>query len=132
MKGKTTMNAIMVIAPYWHNETWVFDDPITGLAAEPFVAGIPDMINYLVRDIPNARDGFRLTFSSVAFPGHQEKVTWMHGDETGNWYRLEKPPMEGWLCPALFKYFAQAPAEIFCRADPLKEKKSVDTVDSNV
>jgi hypothetical protein len=26
--------------------------------------------------------------------------------------------MEGWLCPALFKYFPQAPAEIHVRAEP--------------
>ena len=41
-------NQIQVISPYWHAGTWVFDDPATGLVQEPFVAGVPDMINDLV------------------------------------------------------------------------------------
>ena len=27
--------------------------------------------------------------------------------------------MEGWLCPALFKYFDKAPREIFVKAEPI-------------
>jgi hypothetical protein len=46
------------------------------------------------------------------------KLTWVRGDSTDNWYRLEKPPMEGWLCPALFKYYREAPKELYVRADP--------------
>jgi hypothetical protein len=26
--------------------------------------------------------------------------------------------MEGWLCPALFKYFDKAPPELYVRAEP--------------
>jgi hypothetical protein len=29
--------------------------------------------------------------------------------------------MEGWLCPALFKYFESAPKEIFLKAEPKKQ-----------
>jgi hypothetical protein len=55
-------NQINVIAPYWLEsaETWVFDDERVGLVQEPFVSGVPEMIGDLVRDIPNARAGFRL------------------------------------------------------------------------
>jgi hypothetical protein len=38
----------------------------------------------------------------------------------GNWYQADEPPMEGWLCPALFRYFETAPAELFVKAEPLK------------
>ena len=50
-------NQIMVIAPYWLDEagTWVFDDPATGLSQEPFVEGVPEMIDDLVADISDAR-----------------------------------------------------------------------------
>ncbi|WP_017717610.1 DUF6717 family protein [Kamptonema formosum] len=34
----------------------------------------------------------------------------------GNWYRWEGKNMEGWLCPALFKYFSEAPKKIYCKA----------------
>jgi hypothetical protein len=111
-------NSIMVIAPYRYNGTWVFDDPRAGLVREPFVGGVPEMIDLLVADIPAADKGFRLTFSTREFPGYQRKLTWVRGDAGGNWYRLEKPPMEGWLCPALFKYYREAPKELYVRADP--------------
>ncbi len=63
-------NQIMVIAPYWLEAagTWVFDDPATDLKQEPFVEGIPEMMDDLVADIPNARSGFRLLFSAAPFP----------------------------------------------------------------
>ena len=111
-------NSIVVIAPYRYNGTWVFDDPSAGLVREPFVAGVPEMIDVLVADIPDAAKGFRLTFSAREFPGYQRKLTWVRGDSTGNYYRLEKPPMEGWLCPALFRYYREAPKELFVKADP--------------
>ena len=65
MKGKIVMpNQIMVIAPYWleNLRAWVFDDPKVRLEQEPFVSGITEMIDFLVKDIPNAKGGFRLLF----------------------------------------------------------------------
>ena len=61
-------NAIHVIVPYRHASTWVFDDPRVGLYQEPFVSGIPEMIDSIVANIPNAEKGFRLLFSSAPFP----------------------------------------------------------------
>ena len=40
-------NQIMVIFPYLYEDTWVFDDRDTGLEKEPFVCGIPEMINIM-------------------------------------------------------------------------------------
>ena len=106
-------NAIMVIAPYWWGGTWVFDDPAVDLVREPFVAGVPEMIDHLVRDVENARQGVRLTFSASPFPGCQEELIWVREESGGNWYRTEDPPMEGWLCPALLRYFDEAPERIY-------------------
>ena len=64
-------NAIHVIVPYRHASTWVFDDPRVGLSQEPFVSGIPEMIDTMVANIPNAEKGFRLLFASEPFPGYQ-------------------------------------------------------------
>jgi hypothetical protein len=82
-------NALLVIAPYRHAGTWVFDDPKAGLVREPFVAGVPEMIDVLVQDIPGATNGFRLLFSARPFPGYQKKLTWLRGDMGGNYYRME-------------------------------------------
>jgi len=110
-------NSIMVIAPYRHAGTWVFDDSAVGLHREPFMAGIPEMIDDMVRDIPNAENGFRLLFSPEPFPGYSHKLTWRRGGRMGNWYYCEEYQKEGWLCPALFKYFDDAPNEIYVKAE---------------
>lgn len=112
-------NAILVIAPYQYNGTWVFDDPRFGLVREPFVAGVPEMIDVLVADIPNADQGFRLTFSAKKFPGFQKKLEWVRGDMDGNYYKIDDPPMEGWICPAMFKYYEKPPAELYVKAEPI-------------
>ncbi len=112
-------NAIMVIAPYRHQGTWVFDDASAGLVKEPFVAGVPEMIDVLVEEIPTADQGFRLLFSAQPFPGHQKKLTWLRGDSGGNYYAVDEPPMEGWICPALFKYYASAPKNLYVKAEPI-------------
>ncbi|QEH37774.1 hypothetical protein OJF2_63650 [Aquisphaera giovannonii] len=112
-------NAIMVVAPYWYNGTWVFDDPAVGLRREPFVAGVPEMIDVLVKDIPGAKDGFRLLFSANPFPGHQKTLTWLRGDSQGNFYRLEGTSMEGWICPAMFRYYRRPPASLYVKAEPI-------------
>ena len=114
-------NQIFVIAPYWHAGTWVFDDPARDLQQEPFVMGVPEMIDDLVDVIPNARNGFRLLFSTAPFPGFQRRVAWVREDMEGNWYRSVEPPMEGWLCPALFKFFDAAPSEIYVKAEPIRD-----------
>jgi hypothetical protein len=111
-------NSILVIAPYRYNGTWVFDDERAGLVREPFVGGVPEMIDILIADIPDAADGFRLTFSARPFPDYDKKLTWLRGDMGGNYYRLDDPPLEGWICPALFKYYERAPAELYVKADP--------------
>ena len=112
-------NAIKVIQPYRAAGTWVFDDAATGLKAEPFVNGIPEMIDRLVADIPDARAGFRLTFAASAFPGHELVVN--RGESYGGGYYYVDPETkrQGWLCPALFKYFHDAPEAIYVKADPL-------------
>jgi hypothetical protein len=113
-------NSLVVIAPYWYEGAWVFDDTKAGLSREPFVAGVPEMINVLIKDIPGAKDGFRLTFSAKPFPGFQKKLRWVRAESGGNYYRLADPPMEGWLCPAMFKYFSEAPKELYVKAEPKK------------
>ena len=114
-------NAILIIKPYWYNGTWVFDDERVNLYREPFVAGIPEMINHITKDIPNAKNGFRLLFSASPFPGYQMRLTWRRKEDGGNWYYSEDLKMEGWLCPALFKYCKKAPKEIYAKAEAIPE-----------
>ena len=115
-----TGNALQIIKPYFKNGTWVFDDADKNLKREPFVAGVPEIINVLVADIPNAKDGFRLTFSSRPFPGHELVARKGKAESGGYWYRIDGTKQDGWLCPALFKYFDKAPAIIYAKADAIE------------
>jgi hypothetical protein len=109
-------NSIMIIHPYLFNGVWVFDDESTGLVREPFVSGIPEMINKLVYNIKNAKDGFNLHFSSNKFPDYNVKLTNTGKLEAGGtWYSWDKENMTGWLCPALLKYFKEPPEYIYAK-----------------
>jgi hypothetical protein len=107
------MNAINIIAPYKHHGMWVFDDPRVGLLQEPFVAGADTMIDRAVADIPDAEHGFTMIFSTTPFPGHQYRLDWRREESGGNIYYAEKLKLEGWLCPALLRYFPEAPKQLY-------------------
>src|SRR5437879_10305071 len=112
------MNALLVIAPYKYQGTWVFDDARVGLFREPFIAGIDTMIDKAVAEIPNAKKGFRAIFSAAPFPGANLKLDWRREESGGNWYYSDQFKMEGWLCHALLKYFPIAPREIYVKIEP--------------
>ena len=112
------LNAINVIAPYRYLGMWAFDDPRVGLVQEPFVGGADVIIDRVVEGLRNAEAGFLMLFSATPFPGHQFRLSWRRADGNGNYYYSEAHGMEGWLCPALLKYFDKAPEEIFFQVKP--------------
>ena len=131
------MTATMTIYPYLlEGSCWVFDDERTGLKEEAFVLGMTEMISKLVefKLIPNADKGFTLTFAAEPFD-HDVELSWLSPEDVaaefhctlnelpgeGNWYRgmVAGEEMVGWLCPALFCYFDEAPPKIFVKAEPL-------------
>ncbi len=119
------MHAIGVIVPYKYEGMWVFDDPAVGLFREPFVAGIDIMIDRLVASFPNAEQDFPLLFSAMPFPGHTVKLQWRREEAGGNWYFCPQFDIEGWLCPAHFKYFNETPPELYCRAEERHDRHIV-------
>lgn len=127
----------LTIYPYLLKGTcWVFDDEKTGLKEEAFVLGMSEMISRQVeaKAIPNAAKGFALSFAAEPFD-HDLELTWIQPQDVakltndayvglpglGNWYRggVAGEEMVGWLCPALFFYFNEAPKKIFVKAEPL-------------
>src|SRR2546421_11960648 len=120
------MNSLMVIVPYKYEGMWVFDDPAVGLSKEPFIAGIDTLIDKATAKIPHAEHGFRAIFSAMPFPGANFKLEWRREDSGGNWYYSPEFQQEGWLCPALFKYFTSAPREIYVKVEPRGSERSVN------
>ncbi len=115
------MNSLFVNFPYKSYGTWMFDDAAVGLKGEPFVAGADTILDHLTERVVNAEQGFRLIFAPIPFPGFQMKLDWVREDREmpGNWYRWAGTDLEGWLCPALFHYFENAPPNLFVKAEPL-------------
>jgi len=112
------MNSINVIAPYKYLDMWVFDDPRVGLKEEPFVGGADTMIDRITAHIPNADKGFVMVFSAHPFPEGDHRLTWQRDERDGNVYRSDDLDAEGWLCPALLRYFESPPAEIYVQIKP--------------
>ena len=112
------MNSILVIHPYKFEGVWVFDDPRVGLVQEPFVSGADTIIDRMVAEIPAAEKGVTMLFSANPFPGCQHEFDWRREEMLGNWYYSPTFDLEGWLCPALFKYFESAPRKIYVQVKP--------------
>jgi hypothetical protein len=57
----------------------VFDDPRTGLKEEAFVSGADTMIDTVIaaKRIPEAADGFSLSFSNLPFSGYDVELEWL-------------------------------------------------------
>lgn len=109
------MNSINIIKPYKYLDMWVFDDEKVGLLQEPFVSGADTLIDKATKSIPNAENGFILIFSKDYFPDTDLCLEWQRSDNAGNWYYSKEFDMEGWLCPALFKYFTDAPKNLYIK-----------------
>ena len=112
------MNSILAIHPYRAEGLWVFDDARVGLVQEPFICGADLIIERLSANIPDAASGFTFLFSASPFPGCDAQLDWRQEHDGGNWYYCAKVDVEGWLCPALFKYFDAAPKHIFVQCKP--------------
>ena len=140
-------SVLMVIEPYWYQDTWVFDDTSKGLEKEPldgidgeleelqrWLSGTSEMINYLVKDIPNARSGFMLLLSSQPFAGYQVELTRVTDEELdkeeleleeeygGCSYEIKDWRTGWWLSPALCSYFENAPESLYVKAEPRRDK----------
>ena len=110
-------NSLIMLRPYKHEGSWVFDDDSVGLRREPFILGIDDMLDRMAESIPGAEAGFRLIVSARPFPGFAAKLEWQGEESGGNWYLWRAFGTRGWLCPALFKFFPRAPRHIYAKAE---------------
>ena len=118
------MNKILTKFPYCRNGIWKFDDASVNIKGEPFVGEVNNMIDLMIcTSIPEAKDtekGITAHFSRDPFPGY-EHVFYRKGTELGGtWYRFGG--FDGWLCPALFKYFETAPPFIYIKIEARKQK----------
>ncbi|MBX3097839.1 MAG: hypothetical protein KF812_13380 [Fimbriimonadaceae bacterium] len=113
------MNSIFVIKPYRALGMWVFDDESRGLVQEPFVGGADTLIDLATKDFVEPENGFAMLFSDQEFPGVTFRLEWVRAELSGNVYFCELLNQEGWLCPALLRYFVSPPKVIYAKVQPL-------------
>jgi hypothetical protein len=129
-------NVLNVVHPYWYAGCWVFGDASKGLEKESLEGrfeaelreimvlarlvggGVTKMMDYLVKDIPNAREGFTLLFSSQPFAGYRVELSRIAEENGGCLYRGKNYSVEAWLSPALFRYFETTPGALYMKAEP--------------
>jgi hypothetical protein len=108
---------IFTIEPYRTEAGWAFDDESVGLIAEPFIGDINQVFDDAALDLPGHPDRMRLRFAGHKFDGFQRVLDHVRADEVeGHWYRDRRTGIEGWLCPAMFCYFHEAPKVIYVEA----------------
>ena len=116
-----TGNQINTIYPYRTKGGWAFDDEEVGLQGEPFIAGIPEIIDSIVGE----KNEFVAHISHSPIPNFTGHLIKLSDDEiekggympmTG-WYQLEGTEMIGWLCPATLKYFPDYPDSIYFKIE---------------
>jgi hypothetical protein len=115
---------MMTITVYRDSESghWVFDDEARGLKREPLVRGtdrILDEIRLRMSTGPGVPESLVLVFSGQAFPGSRFSFHRRQYEAGGCWYEWMEEGMRGWLCPALFRYFDEAPDILHLSATPL-------------
>lgn len=117
---------IKVIRPYKWEGIWVFDDPAVGLDKEALVAGMPELIEEATSraGIAEPEKGFMALFSKDPFPTAQVCLEWVREEWGGNVYRWPEVGKEGWLCPALFRYFNEAPKRLYIEVRPAAARTS--------
>ena len=123
-------HVLMMIEPYWHEETWVFDDASKGLDKEPLEGELEwlsrleglSMIDRLVKDIPNARSGFILFFSSKPFAGYQVELIRVREENGGCMYEVKDSGTAVWLSPTLSRYFETEPKSLYLKVKPHRAK----------
>lgn len=127
-------NSINCIQPYRKNGMWMFDDERTGLIEELFVSGADVICEMLHQFLCQKHQKvfprkFNLIFSDRTFPADvvfHASILKGESNENGTFYEIDLTPfgvsdkIQFWLCPALFKYFAVAPDNLYFTVKPIE------------
>jgi len=108
-------NAMMSIKIYRHCDTWAFTDLSRGLKDEPFVCGVPEIIDYFIKKFSDpTKETHRIIFSARNFPYSHGKLIKCEMEAGGAWYSYENF-LKGWLCPATLEFFDKHPDELYVK-----------------
>jgi hypothetical protein len=75
-------------------------------------------ISRFVCNVPGPRQGSRLFFAAIPFPGFQLHLLQQFPERGAYCYVTADSFRTVWLCSALLRYFTEAPGELYIRAEP--------------
>ncbi len=107
-------NALMHLSLYKEGTTWKFDDVHNAIKAEPFVAGMSEIISHFT----GKRKKCEVIFGAEPFPGCRT-LNLEREEAGGGWYTETETEMYGWLCPVTRVYYNGIPQNIYFQ---IKEK----------
>ena len=119
LAGRLTDATGKAALPHFRASALVTDNKEDGAGFDP-VTVADHAAEQAVRDIlaiERPEDGFRMIFSAGEFPAYDFRLDWEREGEGGNYYSSEQFEMEGWLCPALLKYFDAAPESLYVKVE---------------
>lgn len=110
---------MLCIEIYKFNGTWCFTDVQRELVHEPFVLGIPEIINTVLKEneLYEEDKNYRVLFAEQEFPQCHGALTQTREEFNGAWYEWNN--QEGWLCPATLAFFDYFPDNIYFRFEKL-------------
>jgi len=119
---KHMANAMLCIEIYRFNGTWCFTDAERNLLHEPFVLGIPEIIDRALEEQKLTEEGknYRILFAAQEFPSSHGALTRQNEEFGGSWYSWNE--QEGWLCPATLKFFCEFPDTIYFKLEKLENQ----------
>ena len=102
----------MSISPYRiEGEMFAFDDPTVGLFREPFLGGA----NYWMDKFSGKTNSCTIAFSANPLPDYDVVLELQDTHPQNGSNYDDQDGRNVWLCPALFKYFASAPKELYIK-----------------
>ena len=105
-KGQKAIFSVLI---HKMGNEWFMDDVTKEIVNEPLICGMPEIIEHIVgRDI----HCFAATFSNTTSEDQQVLLR-REPENGGYWYELKGASMRGWLCPVLFRYFDEAPLNLY-------------------
>lgn len=92
---------------------WAFDDPRREIVREPFVEGMPQIIDLLIEESSFPRALFTLGICDQLYSGAQISLTYDRSEAGGAWYTCPQYDLSGWFSHRLYDYYDAPPQTLY-------------------
>lgn len=115
-------NKLFTLSAFFKDGLWMFNDPRRDIYEEPFIAGADIMFDVMSKRIDRPEINFCfILFANAPLPTCDVHAKHLKPDGYGGHVYCVKQftdqliGFEFWLCPALLKFFPEAPKDLFVK-----------------